>query len=99
MRALAFLPPRGGGGRTPYNDLNGVAATESGSFFMSQVYERVGLLLVLCLAERFFSRFPGFQLSAKTNLSKFQLDLERTDKSLSEFLTTSECSAGKQITN
>ena len=102
MRALAFLPPGGGGGkggRTSSNDLNGVAPTESGSFFMSQVYERVGLLLVLCLAERFFSRFPGFQLSPKTNLSKFQFDLERTEKSLSEFLTTSECSAGKQITN
>ena len=93
--------PRGGGGESvlPIMTLMGVAPTESGSFFMSQEYERVGLLLVLCLAERFFSRFPGFQLSPKTNLSKFQFDLERTDKSLSEFLTTSECSAGKQITN
>ena len=95
------LPSPGGvgEGRTPYNDLNEVAPTESGTFFMSQVYERVGLLLVLCLVKRFFSRCSGFPLSPKTNLSKFQFDLERTDKSLSEFLTTSECSAGKQITN
>ena len=91
---------RGGGyGRTPYNDLNRVAPTESGTFFMSQLYERVGLLLVLCLAERFFSRCSGFPLFPKTNLSKFQFDPERTDTSLSEFLTTSKCSAGKQITN
>ena len=89
----------GGYGRTPYNDLNRVAPTESGTFFMSQLYERVGLLLVLCLAERFFSRCSGFPLSPKTNLSKFQFDPERTDTSLSEFLTTSKCSAGKQITN
>ena len=100
MRVIAFLPPGGGGeGGTPYNDLKGVAPTESGTFFMSQVYERVGLLLVLCLAERFFSRCSGFPLSPKTNLSKLQFDLERTDTSLSEFLTISKCSAGKQITN
>ena len=54
---------------TPYNDLNGVVPTESGTFFMSQVDERVGLLLVLCLAEWFFSRYSGFPLSPKTNLS------------------------------
>ena len=104
MSALAFLPLRcgegeGGYGRTLYNDLNRVAPTESGTFFMSQLYERVGLLLVLCLAERFFSRCSGFPLSPKTNLSKFQFDPERTDTSLSGFLTTSKCSAGKQITN
>ena len=89
----------GGYGRTPYNDLNRVAPTESGTFFVSQLYERVGLLLVLCLAERFFSRCSGFPLSPKTNLSKCQFDPERTDTSLSGFLTTSKCSAGKQITN
>ena len=92
-------PPRGSGGRTPYNDLNGVAPTKSGTFFTSQVYEWVGLLLVLCLAERFFSMCSGFPLSPKTNPSKFQFDPERTDTSLSEFLATSKCSAGKQITN
>ena len=91
----------GGGayGRTPYNDLNGVTPTESSTFFMSQLYERVGLLLVLCLAEGFFSRCSGFPLSPKTNLSKFQFHPERTDTSLGEFLTTSKCSAGKRITN
>ena len=45
---------------TPYNGLYGEAATGRGTFFMLQVYERVGLLLVLFLAERFFSGFPVF---------------------------------------
>ena len=31
-------------------------------------------------SERFFSGFSGFPLSSKTNTSKFQFDLERTDK-------------------
>ena len=39
--------------------------------FMLQVYERLGLLLLLCLTERFFSWCSGFPLSQKTNLSKF----------------------------
>ena len=30
-------------------------------------------------SERFFSGYSGFPLSLKTNISKFQFDLERTD--------------------
>ena len=30
-------------------------------------------------SERFFSGYSGFPLSSKTNTSKFQFDLERTD--------------------
>ena len=30
-------------------------------------------------SERFFSGYSGFPLSSKTNISKFQFDLERTD--------------------
>ena len=38
---------------------------------------RLGLLLVLSLcSERFFSRYSGFPLSSKTNISKFQFDQE-----------------------
>ena len=33
---------------------------------------------LLC-SERFFSAYSGFPLSPKTNTSKFQFDLERTD--------------------
>ena len=33
---------------------------------------------LLC-SKRFFSGYSGFPLSSKTNSSKFQLDLERTD--------------------
>ena len=33
---------------------------------------------LLC-SERFFSEYPGFPLSPKTNTSKFQFDPERTD--------------------
>ena len=76
VRALASLPPGGG---DPYNGLYGEAPTERGTFFLLQVYERVGLLLVLFLAERFFSGCSGFPLSPKTNLSKFQFDPQRTD--------------------
>ena len=75
-RALASFP---GGVGTPYNGLYGEAPTGRGTFFMLQVYERVGLLLVLFLAERFFSGGSGFPLSPKTNLSKFQFDPQRTD--------------------
>ena len=40
----------------------------------------LSLLLVLSLAARgFFSGHSGFPLSSKTNASKFQFDLERTD--------------------
>ena len=66
----------GGLGGTPYNGLYGKAST----FFMLHVFGRVGLLLVLCLAERFFSGCSSFPLSTKTNASKFQFDSERTDK-------------------
>ena len=31
-------------------------------------------------SERFFSGYSGFPLSSKTNTSKFQFDLERTDR-------------------
>ena len=64
---------------TPYNGLYGEAPTKRGTFFMLQVYERVGLLLVLFLAERFFSGCSGFPLSPKTNFFKFQFDPQRTD--------------------
>ena len=63
VRALASLPPGGG---NPYNSLYSEAPTERGTFFLLQVYERVGLLLVLILAERFFSGCSGFPLSPKT---------------------------------
>ena len=36
----------GGGGGTPFKVLNGEAPPERGTFFMLQVYERVGILLV-----------------------------------------------------
>ena len=40
----------------------------------------LSLLLVLSLcSKRIFSRYSGFPLSSKTNTSKFQFDLERTD--------------------
>ena len=70
IRALAFLLPGGGVGvlgGTPYNGLYG----EPSTFFVLQVYGRVGLLLFLCLAERFFSECSGFRLSPKTNASRF----------------------------
>ena len=36
----------GGGGGTPFKVLYGEAPPERGTFFMLQVYERVGILLV-----------------------------------------------------
>ena len=36
-----------GGGCTPYNGLYGEAPPERGTFFRLQVYERVGILLVV----------------------------------------------------
>ena len=36
----------GGGGSTPYDGLYGEAPPERGTFFMLQVYERVGVSLV-----------------------------------------------------
>ena len=78
VRALASLPPGGRGGGNPYNGLYGEAPTERGTFFMLQVYERIGLLLVLFLADRFFLGCSCFPLSPKTNLSKFQFDPQAT---------------------
>ena len=49
-------------------------------------------------SERFFSAYSGFPLSLKTNTSKLQFDMERTD-TFNEFLRTPKCSVGKQITN
>ena len=49
-------------------------------------------------SERFFSGYSGFPLSLKTNTSKLQFDLERTD-TVNEFLRTPKYSVGKQITN
>ena len=69
--STCVLPLRGGRGGTPYSGLYGEAPTERGTFFMLQVYERLGLLLLLCLTERFFSWCSVFPLSQKTNLSKF----------------------------
>ena len=43
-----FAISRGrGGGCTPYNGLYGEAPPEMGTFFRLQVYERVGILLVV----------------------------------------------------
>ena len=83
VRALASLPfgGVGGGGErggTPYSGLYGEAPTERGTFFMLQVYERIGLLLVLFLADRFFLGCSCFPLSPKANLSKFQFDPQAT---------------------
>ena len=48
-------------------------------------------------SERFFSGYSGFPLSLKTNTSKFQFDLERTD-TFQRVLKTPDCSVAKQIT-
>ena len=77
--SVPSLPGGGGGGGAPYNFICGKAPTERGTFFMLQVYERLGLLLLLCLTERFFSWCSGFPLSPKPNLSKFQFDPKHTD--------------------
>ena len=42
-----FAISRGGGGCSPYNGLYGEAPPERGTFFRLQVYERVGILLVV----------------------------------------------------
>ena len=42
-----FAILRGRGGCTPYNGLYGEAPPERGTFFRLQVYERVGILLVV----------------------------------------------------
>ena len=51
---------------------------------------------LLC-SERFFSGYSGFPLSLKTNTSKFQFDLERTD-TFTRVQWTPKCFVGKQIT-
>ena len=48
-------------------------------------------------SERFFSGYSGFPLSLKTNTSKFQFDLERTD-TFQRVLKTPDYSVAKQIT-
>ena len=63
----------------PFPRLCGEAPTERGTFFLLQVYKRIGLLLVLFFADRFFSGCSGFPLSPKANFSKFQFDPQRTD--------------------
>ena len=73
--SVPSLPGEG----TPYNIIYGKAPTERGTFFMLQVYERLGMLLLLCLTERFFSWCSGFPLSPKPNLSKFQFDPKHKD--------------------
>ena len=78
VRGLASFPGGGGGGYS-LQRLLWVGSDRKGYLFMLQVYERVGLLLVLFLAERFFSGCSGFPLSPKTNRSKFQIDPQRTD--------------------
>ena len=56
-------------------------------------------LLVLSLVSRVFLRvLRDFSLSLKTNTSKLQFDLERTDK-FQESLSTPKCSMSKQISN
>lgn len=46
---------RGGGGATPYNGLYGKALPERGTFFMLQVYEKVGISRVeVCETVRTF---------------------------------------------
>ena len=42
----------GGRGGTPYNGLYGEAPTERGTFFMLQVYERLGLLKYFLLKSK-----------------------------------------------
>ena len=80
--------PRGGG-VTPYNGLCGEAPTERGTFFLFQVYERIGLLLVLFFADRFFS---GCSFANSNSI-------RNAGTRLSEFLTTSKCCVAKQITD
>ena len=77
--SVPSLPGGGGGGGAPYNIICGKAPTERGTFFMLQVNERLGLLLFLCLTERFSSWCSGFPLSPEPNLSKFQFDPKHTD--------------------
>ena len=54
VQPLTFLYTRGGGGEgggegetTPYSGLGGEAVPERGTFFKLQVYERVGISLVV----------------------------------------------------
>ena len=81
VRALASFSGRVGGGvGTPYNGLYGEAPTERGTFFMLQVYERVGLLLVLFLAERFSLGVPVFpSLQKPTFPNSNSIRKQRTD--------------------
>ena len=59
------------------------------------------LVVSLLCSETFFSRYSGFPLSSKTNISKFQFDPGMPIgfwTFLNEFLWPPWCSAGKQIT-
>ena len=60
---------------------------------------RLSLLSIFSLAPctKVFPRVLRFSLLLKTNTSKFQFDLERTD-TFQRVLTTPRCSVGKQIT-
>ena len=49
-------------------------------------------------SERFFSGYSGFPLSLKTNTSKFQFDLERTDMFKSSYELLSAWWVKKQFT-
>ena len=51
---------------------------------------------LLC-SERFFSGYSGFPLSSKTNTSKFDV-MWNARRRLNEFIRTSKCFVGKQIT-
>ena len=73
------LLARGGGGGYSLQRLLWVGSDRKGYLFVLQVYERVGLLLVLFLAERFFSGCSGFPLSPKSNHFKFQIDPQLKD--------------------
>ena len=48
-------------------------------------------------SERFFSGYSDFPLSSKTNISKFQFNLNARTR-FNEFSWTPKCSVGKQIT-
>ena len=65
VRALALASHQCGPGSNP-----GVGAICGLSLF----------LVLLLQSDRFFSWYSGFPLSLKTNTSKFQFDLERTDR-------------------
>ena len=50
------------------------------------------------LLQKFFSRYSGFPLSLKTNTSKFQFDLKRTDTFKRVDIRTAKGFVGNEIT-